>query len=260
MTSTPSPDPRRSTSLDTFDFLELLTLLSTQRRTGVLHVYRERDQFDAWLQGGRVRHLGLGERGGVAALTGLLADPRGRFHFDEGLIHPAPNMDASVDEVALDALNELPLPDVAFRGPARIVTPERLAELRWTLREQNILRQIEAQQPVGDLLPDPEARLLLAKLSRLGMIVPRKSRVARLAVVATRQVQGVVVVDETIFQRWKAAIVRHPQNVVIRTDEGQRHTLPVRSGAGLGNQLLVPPELLSRTGLRAGMSVLVKPL
>ena len=79
-------------------------------------------------------------------------------------------------------------------------------------------------------------------------------------VTVTRQVRDVVLVDEVIFRRWKEDIVRHPQFVAVKRDSGQVVTLPVRVSANITNQLHIPPELLMRTSLRAGESVLVKPV
>ncbi|WP_309570051.1 DUF4388 domain-containing protein [Deinococcus sp.] len=247
-------------SLETFDFLELLYLLTDQGRSGVLTVFRTDGQFQAWIEGGRVRHLEFGRDRGTKALVTLMTDPRGRFQFDEGLTHPDPRMDAPLDEVTLEMLEALPPAPLGFDGPARFTSRDRLSRLRWTLRDQDILQMVDAQRPVGEISMDPEARRLLEKLHRIGLLTSRKSRVARLTVTVTREVQGVALVDELIFKRWKEDLVRHPQNVAVRTDDGEVYTLPVRSGSNLAALLMLPPELLMRTGLRAGDSVLVRPL
>lgn len=251
---------KTTSSLETFDFLELLYMLSEQSRSGTLSVYRPDGQFQAWLQGGKVMHLQFGDEEGTAALIKLMQEPHGRFQFDEGATHPNPHLDAELDDIALEALTDLPLRDLPFEGPARITSKERLNRIRWSMKELDILQQVETQRPVVDIASDPEAARLLQKLFRIGLIVPRKSRVARLTVIITHQVAGVALVDEKIFKRWKEDIVRHPQQVFIKSDDGQVYTLPVRSGPELGTQLLIPPELLVRTGLHAGESVLVRPV
>lgn len=249
-----------TSSLDAFDFLELLYMLSTAEKTGALTVHSSDGQFQGWLEAGRVRHLEFGVLQGVPAVVQLLLDPRGRFHFDENLTHPAPQMDASLDEVAFEALDALPEHTPLFDGPARISSPERVAALRWTLKEQDTLRQIEAKRPLSELIQTPETRRMVAKLVRMRLLSPRKSRVARLSVVVTHGVRGVVVIDELILRRWKDDLVRPPQHIAIRDDAGKVYTLPVRSGPDLGAQLLIPTDLLMRTGLRAGDSVLVRPV
>lgn len=251
---------RTTSSLETFDFLELLYMLSEQERSGVLTVYRPDGNFQAWLERGRVMHMQFDEDLGASALVRLMLEPHGRFQFDEGLTHPAPKMDTTLDDLAMEAMEALPLQELPFEGPARITSPERLHRMRWSLKEQDFIQQLTAQKPVIDLSGDPEARRMLQKLHRIGLIAQRKSRVARLTVSITRQVQGVAVIDDLIFKRWKEDIVRHPQQIAVKTDDGQVYTFPVRSGPDLGTQLLVPPELLVRTGLRAGDSVLVRPV
>ncbi|GAA0503556.1 DUF4388 domain-containing protein [Deinococcus depolymerans] len=251
---------RSTSSLDTFDFLELLYLLSEQARTGVLYVYRPDGQFQAWLEAGRVRHLQFGVDDGVQALVRLMLDPKGRFHFDEGVTHSSPRLDATLDEVTLEALEAMPFQDLPFDGPARVTSPQRVARMRWSLKELDVLKQIDAQKPVSELAQDPETKRMLLKLFRIGLIVPRKTRVARLTVSITRQVQGVALVDELIFRRWKEDIVRHPQLVALRADDGQVYTLPVRMSANLATQIMIPADLLVRTTLRAGDSVLAKPV
>lgn len=251
---------KSTASLETFDFLELLYLLAEQGRSGVLYVFRPDGKFQAWLEGGRVRHLQLGQDQGVPALVRLMRDPIGRFHFDEGVTHPNPRLDASLDEVTLEALEALPVQDLPFEGPARITSAERVRRMRWSLKELDVLKMIDAQKPVRDLVDDPDVKRMLLKLFRIGLLVPRRSRTARLVVTVTRQVRDVVLVDELIFRRWKEDIVRHPQFVAVRSDSGQVFSLPVRVGSNLTTQLMIPPELLMRTTLRAGESVLVKPV
>ncbi len=251
---------RSTSSLDTFDFLELLYLLTEQGRTGVLYVFRPDGQFQAWLEAGRVRHLQFGQDDGVQALVRLMLDPKGRFHFDEGVTHGNPRLDSTLDEVTLEALEALPFQDLPFDGPARVTSPQRVGRMRWSLKELDVLKQIDAQKPVSELAQDPEAKRMLLKLFRIGLIVPRKTRVARLTVTITRQVQGVALVDELIFKRWKEDIVRHPQLVALKADDGQVYTLPVRMSANLTNQIMSPADLLVRTTLRAGDSVLAKPV
>jgi hypothetical protein len=97
-------------------------------------------------------------------------------------------------------------------------------------------------------------------LVRMGLLSPRKSRVARLSITVTREVRGVALIDELILKRWKEDLVRAPQQIAVRDDAGNVYTLPVRSGPDLGTQLFIPTELLMRTGLRSGDSVLVRPV
>lgn len=262
--TSPSPVSSRPTSLDNFDLLELLFLLSGQARTGVLRVRRPGDTLEVWLERGRLRHVVLGgwsglKAQGAAALAAFLREPRGHFQFDEGVHCLAPTLDVTLDELALTALDELPLPDLRFDGAARVVSPERLAALPLTPEQREVVARVEAQHPVAAFMLDPAARRLLNKLGRMGLITARRPRVARLTVGVSREATGAVLLDSLIVTRWENALARLPWKVEIRAADSATHTLPVRGGAGLGKQLLVPPELMVRTGLHAGTSVLVKP-
>jgi hypothetical protein len=247
-----------TSSLETFDFLELLYMLSESRRTGVLRVYRDLE-FQAWLQEGRVMDLQFGTLKGVSALAELLSDPRGRFNFEEGQVHPNPHLDADIDVVAMEALAELPVPELLLQGPARLSSPERVARMPWTLRQADILRDVEAGTPLKELALDPEARQMLSRLARLGLLLARKSRVARLTVVVTREVKRVAVIDETILRRWREDLGRHVKHIAVRDPQNVVHVLPVTVGLTAGAQLMLPPELLVRTRLHVGDAVLVQP-
>ncbi|MEF2277751.1 DUF4388 domain-containing protein [Deinococcus sp. YIM 134068] len=248
-----------TTNLETFDPIELLSLLGGQGRTGALRVEHPEGTFQVWLERGHVRHLRFGPELGAAALVRLLRDPRGRFHFDEGLTHPGARLDVGVDELIVEALGALPIPELEFGGPARVTSPERVAAMRWSLPEQSLLRQIEAGRPLAELAGDAPARRLIATLLRLGLLARRETRLARLTVTLTREVHGTAVVDGTIWDRWREGSARHVSHIAVRDAAGQVVTLPVRGGANLGVRLLLPPELLLRSRLRAGESVLVRP-
>jgi len=247
-----------TSNLETFDFLQLLYMLCESRRTGVLRVYRDQE-FQAWLQNGRIRHLESGHRRGVAALSELLADPRGRFNFEEGQIHPEPHLDADIDTVAMEALAELPVPELMLQGPAKLSSPERVARMSFTLRQEDLLREVEKGTPLRELTREPEALHLLSRLARLGLLVPRRSRVARLTVAVTREVRKVAVIDEMILKRWREDLGRHVSHIALRDPQNVVHTLPVTRGATAGAHLMLPPELLVRTRLHVGDAVLVQP-
>ncbi|GGK13715.1 hypothetical protein GCM10008955_03810 [Deinococcus malanensis] len=249
-------------SLETFDVLELLYLLAGQRRTGALQIIRDDAQFTMWLEGGRVRAVRFGVLSGAGAVRRLLLDPRGHSTFLPGVqLATPPELDATLDEAVLEALlHDIPVSELPFNGPGRITEPDRVDALRWSPEEQHILRQLEAQQPVGELASSPPATRLLLTLIRMGLLVPRRSRLARLTVVVTHQVRGMVLVDEMICQRWHEALQRSPERVAVKTGTGQVQTLALRAAPGLGRQLLIPPELLLQTGIQGGDSVLVQPV
>lgn len=250
---------RATTSLDAFDPLELLRSLAERGSTGLFSVTRPDGEFGAWLEGGRVRHLGFGAERGAAALARLLGDPSGHFHFEAGLRHPEPTLDASLDELLMEALGRLPAGEPKFGGPARLTSPERMAGLNWTPAQREVLGQIRAGRPLSELAQDPEARALIVRLSRMGLIAPRSSRVARLTVAVTRGGGSAALVDALILRRWQEGLPKRLAHVAVRRGDGTVVSLPVGTEPGLGPRLLLPPDLLLRAGLRVGESVLVQP-
>ncbi|ACO45735.1 DUF4388 domain-containing protein [Deinococcus deserti] len=249
-------------SLEAFDVLELLYLLAGQRRTGALQVVHNDGRFTMWMEDGRVQALRFGPLSGSVALRQLLLDPHGHSSFLPGARLPTPlELNATLDEVVIEALlHDIPVSELPFSGPGRITEPPRVNVLKWSDEEQHILRQIDAQHPVGELAVSPAAVRLILTLIRMGLLVPTRSRLARLTVVMTRQVQGMVLVDEVICRRWHEALQRPPARVAVKTGCGMVHTLAVCSAPDLGRQLLIPPELLLQTGIQGGDSVLVQPV
>lgn len=247
-------------NLEHFDLLQLLTMLAQNAKSGVLTVQQREEQFEAWLLEGRVRHLQFGKLHGVLALAALLKQSGGQFQFDEGRPCPAPTMNESVDSVALSALGNLPEAPMPFAGPARFTAPERIEAVEWPEADQRVLERIQQQTPMRELWQEARARKLVSRLLRLGLIKERKSRVARLTIAITREVRGVAVVDELILKRWKEDLARQPETLALRDDSGQTYTFVLRGGPGIGTRLLLPPDLIMQTPLRAGESVLAKPL
>ena len=247
-------------NLENFNLLHLLRMLVDGQKTGVMNLLHPEGTFQLWLEEGRVRHLQLGTLEGAEALAAVLRDPRGQFQFTDGPHYPHPKMNDSLDAVVVEALQSLPERPIPFIGPGRLTSPERVEALFWTPEELKILQRIERQASLGDMSNDPVALRVISRLSYLGLLKPRKSRVARLTVALTREVRGVALVDELIFRRWKEDLVRHPQLLAVKDEAGNTYTLPLREGRGLGNQLLLPPDLMMQTALRAGESVLVKPV
>lgn len=251
-----------TTSLDAFDLLELLLMLAGQGKTGLMQVEPAGSAaapFLLWLAAGRVQAVTLGPLRGAEALARMLGAPQGQFVFEPGLRVPAPDLDVSLDDLTWQALDAVTLPVPDFTGPGRLTAPERLAALACFPEERAVLRRLEAQEPVGNVTADPLGARVVAKLVRLGLLAARKTRVARLTLGVTRQVRGAAVLDETILERWRVSGGGPVSQVAVRLEDGQVLVLPVRGVAGVGNTLLLPPELLLRHALRAGLSVLVRP-
>lgn len=256
----PVTNQTQANALETFDFIELLSMLAKGGKTGALHVERDRREFSLYLQGGRVRQMEGGDLSGPAAMAEILRDPRGRFHFESGEKAPAPDLDLAHETFAMEALKLLPPPPLKFSGIGRLDAPEHFAELGLSLYEHEVVAGVGAGQPLSELARHPDAAALLGRLQRLRLITERKTRVARLTVQITQQVSGVVVVDDTIYKRWRDSEAAPIKGVQLRHEaSGKVHQLPVRPAPNIGSVILLPPELMIRTGLKAGESVLVRP-
>ncbi|MDP9764408.1 DUF4388 domain-containing protein [Deinococcus enclensis] len=253
---------QHTTSLDAFDLLELLLMLAGQGKTGLMQVEPAgagAAPFLLWLAAGRVQAVTYGPLRGAAALARMLGAPQGQFVFEPGLRVPTPDLDVSLDDLTWQALDAVALPAPDFSGPGRLTAPERVAALACSPEERMVLRRLEAQEPVGEVAGDPLGARVVAKLVRLGLLAPRRTRVARLTLGVTRQVRGAAVLDETILERWRVSGGGPVRQVAVRLDDGQVLVFPVRGGPDVGNALLLPPEVLVRHALRAGLSVLARP-
>lgn len=250
-------------NLADFDFLHLLLMLSQGQKTGALQIERGDERFSCWLEGGRVRGIQLRRRDGSlqqgsAALTAMLQDPQGRFRFDEGALAAMPTLDSPLEPLAYQALAALPDLPLPFEMAAKVPNPERLDLFEWTEAELGLLRRIREQVPLSELT-GWEVQVA-ARLAKLGIVRPRKLRTARLLVTVTHDVSSVVLVDEMIVARWQSDLVRLPRYVGVRDDGGKSYRFPVEGRVGLGALLCIPPDVLTKTRLRGGDSVLVKPL
>lgn len=250
-------------SLEHFDFLQLLLMLAHNRKTGVMRVFRDEEQFQCWLEEGQVRRLRFVGPGtdleGVRALTELLRRPEGRFQFEDGLLHTAPRLDRPLEAVAYEALGDLPDLPLPFTGPGRLTRPESLAHISWSLSEEQAIEKLRQQLPLSEIATTPELQRLVSRLVRLGLLTRRKVRLARLLVHVTHDVSGVALIDERILERWRKDLLRLPQVIRVRRDDGQKYSFPVWPSAGLEAELLLPPDMLMLTQIQAGESVLVKP-
>ena len=189
---------QHTTSLDAFDLLELLLMLSGQGKTGLMQVEPTgagAAPFLLWLAAGRVQAVTYGPLRGAAALARMLGAPQGQFVFEPGLRVPAPDLDVSLDDLTWQALDAVALPAPDFSGPGRLTALERVAALACSPEERMVLRRLEAQEPVGEVAGDPLGARVVAKLVRLGLLAPRRTRVARLTLGVTRQVRGAAVLD-----------------------------------------------------------------
>lgn len=250
----PSP---YTTSLETFDPLELLFMLGRSQRSGLLRVMHRKGELHIRLCQGRVCEVSLGALHGAAALAVVVADPRGHFAFEDAPGVRGP-LNLRVEALALAALRELPAPEPLFDGPAKFSDQLDEADLELTLAEERALAAL-LTGPALSSFTDPEARALAGRLSRLGVLVPRKARVARLTVAVDRGLARSALLDETILARWREDVGEAVRAVAVRSDAGRVVSFAVRAQPGLGHSLVLPREWLLQYGLRSGESVLARP-
>ncbi len=255
MLERPSP---HTTSLETFDPLALLFMLGRTQRSGTLRITQERGELQVALRQGRIQNALYGDRRGSSALAVVASDPSGHFSFEDTVPLRGP-LDLPVEAFALAALRELPPPEVLFDGPGRLSEGTTEANLMLTERERLCLTEIQAGTPLTRLMASMDARALAARLIRLGVLVPRKARTARLTLTLDRGGSKTAELDEIIVARWSDDTGAPVRKVMVKTDSGQVVAFAVRARPNLGTALVLPREWLMQHGLRSGESVLVRP-
>jgi Domain of unknown function (DUF4388) len=221
-------------TLDDFDVLELLFMLARAERSGSVCIQHARGEFRVALVGGRVRDMSLGDLHDDEALAALIEHPSGEVHFEERLNARA------ADQSPFDA-------------------PERLEHLLLSERELAWLAELNTGHTVEALSREPEAAALLARLARLGLLVPRKARVARLTLKVARDLRGPAQLDEMILDRWQEELGLKISQVELRTEAGGVFSLAVQPARQLGATLLISPAALLQNGLSSGSAVLARP-
>ncbi len=254
-------------SLSNFDLLHLLTVLATAQQTGALRVERDApkpalptQQFSIWLSKGRVvQAQGPYNLSGTAALAELLRGQGGQFYFQSGELAPAPTFNLSTDEFGYQALLLLPPPELTFGGALRVVSIDRLDELDLTELQLELLENLDLSMPLVDAADTPEAQHFVARLLRLGLLTRRRLRVAHMVVQLTFDTIDQGFIDDAIYQTWCKARSEKIAHAEMRLSSGQEYLLPVAPRKNLGASLLLPPDVLIRTGLSVGEAVLLRP-
>lgn len=249
-------------TLDDFDVVELLFMLARAERSGSVQIQHARGEFRVALVGGRVRDMSLGDLHDDEALAALIEHPSGEVHFEERLNARAADQspfDEDIEVLAFEALRRLPPPELPFTGPARLSAPERLENLLLSERELAWLAELDRGHTVEALSREPEAAALLARLARLGLLVPRKARVARLTLKVARDLRGLAQLDEMILDRWQEELGFKINQVELRTEAGGVLSLAVQPARQLGATLLISPAALLQNGLSSGSAVLARP-
>lgn len=242
-------------NLRDYDPAELLLLLSSAGRSGHFEVRASSGVFRLALREGRVGSVTFGEARDEEALALLLRDPQGAFEFSAGAASCGEGRVMSA--LLLGALRRLPLPALPFDGAARVRNDGVLATLELNEAERRALAEVGAGRKLSEL--EGEVRAAAARLARLGVLAPRKVRVAQLTVGVWRDGGREAALDSSITETWTQQLGQFCGRLQVRTKEGRVLSLPARPAVRLGAQLLLSPEALVLHGLRVGDAVLVRP-
>lgn len=246
-------------NLKDYDVAELLLMLADAGRSGIFEVRTPKSVFRLSLARGLVSDVVYGIAREDAALALLLAEAQGQFVFTPKAVPPPTTAQRSARAALLAALRLLPPPALLFDGPAKVLEHLDPDALQLTPMERRAVDKVKAGQAVGDFADDPDAAASVARFARLGLIAPRKVRVARLTLGVWRGGGPEVALDAAIADAWAQQLGRFSGRVQIRTDAGNTVTFAARRTPGLGPKLLLSPETLMLHGMRAGDSVLAKP-
>lgn len=248
-------------NLSDYDLSELLLTLAASGRDHLFEVRHPDGTFRLGLSGDRLTGADFGIFSGVDALAALVTQPEGSFavhsgHDLVGRTLPGGGPDLPLVAALLAALRLGPPFEPKFTGAARVEGQPDLMAL--DAAERHVLSVVRAGRGL-DALETGEERFAAARLAQVGLIAPRKLRVARLTVGVWKDGRPGATVDTTIYTTWTQQLGRSPKFVQIRDDAGVTLTLRLHVVANVGTQLLLTPDMLVRHGLRGGVTVLARP-
>lgn len=248
--------PEVGGDLQDYDVAELLLTLASARRSGWFEVRHPKGLFRLAMHQGRGSQAVLGAARNEGALALLLSDPRGGFAF-QGVSVTAGEA-ASLYQWLLSALRLLPPPPLDFEGAATWNPDVSAEEVSLSSSETRALLRLREGALLADLAAEPGALAGAARLARLGLLVPRKVRVARLTLGVWRAGGREALIDERIVQAWEQQCNFSGQ-LLLRTADERVVRLVARATPALGAQLLLSPEAIAVHRLRVGDSLLARP-
>lgn len=243
--------------LQDYDVAELLLLLAESGRSGVFEVAHRLGVFRLALRNGEAQSVEFGIVRGEGALALLLREPQGSFTF---VPRPVPaETSRPMLTMLLGAARLLPPPPLLFDGPAKVRDDVDLKNMGLLDDEARVVREVLAGRALGSYEEGSPERGVVSRLARLGVLAPRKVRVARLTLEVWREGGSAVAVDASILSLWTQQLGVPPTEVLLRTDAGKVVRVPFVAFPNLGVRLLAAPDVLMRFGLRGGTSVLARP-
>lgn len=265
--------------LGLFSLVDLLQLLASQDRSGLLTVDHPKGSGRLWLKEGDVFHAEFDGSTGRNAVYALLADERGSYEFAEGPEPPRRSIDVGIEDLLLDAIRRTD----AIRGrtrslretyigdavPAVALNDEVASDVVLKPEEVNFLRFVDGRRSVNEVadmanLTLLEVRQIISRLFHLGalQVAERRPRTARLVCKLDRSglELGEAGVDSAILHSWKKALGYQPERVACRLREGKVLVFPARPIKKAGPFIMLSRDTLLRSNLATDTPMLVKPV
>jgi hypothetical protein len=266
-------------TLEEFRIADVLRLLASGRKTGLLTVEDGAQQARVRFHKGGIVHAVAGPLAGEEAILDLFGWKEGQLSFVPEEAPVEPNVAREVEELvneglrvgeAFHRLRELiPSDRVVFQlaaGPPEGVSYPLTRAAFSVLRQADGLKDVEEMaEETG--LPREELAAVLYELVQAGLLerrdVVRTLRAAAKGPVAKGpHAADSAELDAGLDREWRG--VRRFENgvlrVELRTGGGRAVPLGVGFRAGLGRDVLLPRALMAELGLKDGDEVAVRPI
>lgn len=265
--------------LGLFSLVDLLQVLASQERSGLLSIDHPRGQGRLWLKNGDVLHAEFDGNTGRNAVYALLADEQGSYAFTDGGEAPRRSIDVGVEDLLLDAIRRTDATRGRSRSlretyigdavPSVAINEDAVDNVVLSAEEVNFLRFVDGRRSLNEVadmanLTLLEVRQIISRLLHLGAlkVAERRPRTARLVAKLDRTglELGVAGIDSAILSSWKKALGYTPEKVACRLREGRVLVFPASPVRKSGPFIMLSRDTLLRNNLATDTAMLVKPV
>lgn len=265
--------------LGLFSLVDLLQVLASQERSGLLSIDHPRGQGRLWLKNGDVLHAEFDGNTGRNAVYALLADEQGSYAFTDGGEAPRRSIDVGVEDLLLDAIRRTDASRGRSRSlretyigdavPSVAINEDAVDNVVLSAEEVNFLRFVDGRRSLNEVadmanLTLLEVRQIISRLLHLGAlkVAERRPRTARLVAKLDRTglELGVAGIDSAILSSWKKALGYTPEKVACRLREGRVLVFPASPVRKSGPFIMLSRDTLLRNNLATDTAMLVKPV
>lgn len=265
--------------LGLFSLVDLLQVLASQERSGLLSIDHPRGQGRLWLKNGDVLHAEFDGNTGRNAVYALLADEQGSYAFTDGGEAPRRSIDVGVEDLLLDAIRRTDATRGRSRSlretyigdavPSVAINEDAVDNVVLSAEEINFLRFVDGRRSLNEVadmanLTLLEVRQIISRLLHLGAlkVAERRPRTARLVAKLDRTglELGVAGIDSAILSSWKKALGYTPEKVACRLREGRVLVFPASPVRKSGPFIMLSRDTLLRNNLATDTAMLVKPV